>query len=220
MQDQTSEDQKKDLKSQIMEALKKIDLEDPEIKEIIKSEVKNFFAENPPPLKIRGRGVELFEKSLKEMESEFSRKTELMRDRNNLLKEFSAVENEKPTQPQDKEKCEKLIRNLKISLVSDSEIKFQMPEKRGRTFNRGELGMQKSHKVWKAFLEILQGPDHIYSLGKAAFIGSGKEKTRVKDYDTRRQAMLLINGKLIMRSTSGLAGGFSSMSRTSINSSR
>jgi len=105
-------------------------------------------------------------------------------------------------------------------LVSDAEIKFQMPEKRGRTFNRGELGMQKSHKVWKAFLEILQGPDHTYSLGKAAFIGSGKEKTRVKDYDTRRQAMLLINGKLIMRSTSGLAGGFSSMSRTSINSSR
>ena len=30
MQDQTSEDQKKDLKSQIMEALKKIDPEDPE----------------------------------------------------------------------------------------------------------------------------------------------------------------------------------------------
>jgi len=108
MQDQTSEDQKKDLKSQIMEALKKIDPEDPEIKEIIKSEVKNFFAENPPPLKIRGRGVELFEKSLKEMESEFSRKTELMRDRHNLLKEFSVVENEKTTQPQNEEECEKL----------------------------------------------------------------------------------------------------------------
>lgn len=196
MQDQTSEGPQKDLKSRIIEALKKIDPEDPKIQEIIKSEVKQFFAENPSALKvtIRGRGEELFEKYMKEKFG-VSQKTEVSQDHVNAMNEISAAQ--RPTPPQGEVECEKFIRNLKISLVSDSEIKFQIPEKRGRTFNRGELGMQKSHKVWKAFLEILQDPDHIYSLGKAAFIRSGKEKTRVKDYDTRRQALLLLNGRLI-----------------------
>jgi hypothetical protein len=195
MQDQTSEDPQKDLKSRIIEALKKIDPEDPKIQEIIKSEVKKFFAENPPPLKIRGRGEELFENRLKEMEIEFSRKTQLMRDRLNAVRDLAAVQG--TTRPNESVECEEFIRNLKISIVSDSEIKFQIPGKKSKTFNRRDLGMQKSAKAWRAFCEILQDPDHIYSLGRAAHIKSAAEKTRVKDYDARRKLILLINEKLI-----------------------
>ena len=129
------------------------------------------------------------------METEFSRKTQLMRDRLNVVRDLAAVQG--TTRPNESVECEEFIRNLKISIVSDSEIKFQIPGKKSRTFNRRDLGMQKSAKAWKTFCEILRDPDHIYTLGRAAYIGSAKEKTRIKDYDARRKLILLINEKLI-----------------------
>jgi hypothetical protein len=194
MQDETTEDPEKKLKLQIEEA-RRLVREDPEINEIIKSEFYKFYAENPITFRIRGRGEELIEKLQNKMESEYSRQTGLMRDRANVLKELAAVQ--KPRQPETEGEGEEFIRDLKISVSGDSDVKFQMPGKKGRTFNREDLGMHKSRKVWTAFREILQDPDHIYSLGKAAYIHSAKGKTRVKDYDAKRQLVLVINQKLI-----------------------
>ncbi len=83
MQDEISEDPKIKLKLQIEEIKKKLNPEDPRMKEIIKSTAKEILSKYPPTLRVRGKGEELFEKLQMKMESEYSRKTELIRDRVN-----------------------------------------------------------------------------------------------------------------------------------------
>jgi len=89
---------------------------------------------------------------------------------------------------------EDFIKNLRVSYESDSEVKIQEPNRIGKTFNHGSLGFSSNQtKQWKAFINVLQDPPHIYELGPAHKSSDAlRKKIRKPEYE-RRQKRLIKN---------------------------
>jgi hypothetical protein len=89
---------------------------------------------------------------------------------------------------------EGFIRSLQVSLVSDTEIKIKVGDKRSKVFEQKELGFIKANsEIWKTFTEILKKRDHIYYVGKA----HGANRTRKKSYSVSQKRLSGVSDKLL-----------------------
>jgi hypothetical protein len=96
--------------------------------------------------------------------------------------------------------AEDFIKNLRVSYESDSEVKIQEPNRIGKFFNHGSLGFSSNQtKQWKAFINVLQDPPHIYELGPAhQSTDALRKKIRKPEYGRRQKRLRIINKKLII----------------------
>jgi DNA-binding TFAR19-related protein (PDSD5 family) len=91
---------------------------------------------------------------------------------------------------------EGIIRSIKVSFENDNEIKIQLPRKKAETPTCRELGFRdNTTTAWKALINILEEPPHIFNLGPAhTYLNGNKE--RVKDYDRKHSLLSEIDTKL------------------------
>lgn len=90
--------------------------------------------------------------------------------------------------------CERFIRSLQISYVSDTEIKIRGGGKNAKTYGMKDLGFQKeTSQAWKAFITLLNSKYHCYLVGKAR----GAKGQRKKSYDIRQKILVEINKKFV-----------------------
>lgn len=89
--------------------------------------------------------------------------------------------------------CEKFVRNLRCYFKNKSEVKFQQPGKKPKTFNYESLGFDRViTDEWKCFIRVIEGPEHFYKYGPSR---TGHQ--RVRAYDKNRSRLTQINEKLV-----------------------
>lgn len=107
----------------------------------------------------------------------------------------SVTKGAESSQPEEITDSENFIRSVKVSLVSDTEIKIKVRDKRPSTFEQKELGFKRvNSKIWKAFTDILKKPVHTYHVGKAR----GAKRARKASYDVSQKRLSGINDKLLL----------------------
>jgi hypothetical protein len=86
-----------------------------------------------------------------------------------------------------------------VSYESDSGVKIQEPKRKGEIYNHVSLGFSSNKTLqWKAFINVLQDPSHIYELGPAnTYSDTFKKKMPVREYGRRQKRLGAINKKLI-----------------------
>jgi hypothetical protein len=81
---------------------------------------------------------------------------------------------------------EAFMRSVQVTYLSETEIRIKVGSQGSNIFGQKELGFKKlNSEIWKAFIGILRGPDHAYSVGKA----HGAKRTRKTSYDVLQKRL-------------------------------
>jgi hypothetical protein len=180
---------------------KKIEIPKPEPYFIEKNILYDFekLCEDPLfPGLIGTKDIKIIDKLLFKIEDvkEFEAKDGI-HSKETLEQEIFSASNQDETTDTD---AEDFVRNLRVSYESDTEIKIQEPNRKGKIYNHVSLGFSSNETLeWKAFINILQDSPHIYKLGPSkTFSDVFKKKIPVLEYGRRQKRIRIIKNKLII----------------------
>ncbi|MDP1989467.1 MAG: hypothetical protein Q8K00_00465 [Syntrophales bacterium] len=89
---------------------------------------------------------------------------------------------------------EDFIRSLRVSYVSDTEVRIKVCNKKSKTYSYTDLGYERENtKEWLALIQILKSEDHLYHVG----VAYGKSRQRNKTYDSNRNIHREISKKFV-----------------------